>query len=480
MANPEHIKWLVEGVEAWNRRRKDTDFKPDLSGEDIHSEFHEAGLIKPQWQLPLANINLSNSVLRHTHLAHANLTGADFTNALLKNTDLTNADLTCANLAGADLEDAILTNANLTKADLTDAVLVNTNLTKANLTSADLTEANLVDANLTGAILANAKPWKAYLYYTTKKMVSKPNKVVKTAVKTVDDLLEIIREYEEYYRKDSQKPHDSDEIVLYFRGEPKCYRELRPSVMRTHQDERGDSEREMLRDLISRQPDAFSGMTSALSQWMLAQHHSLPTRFLDVTKNPLTALFFACEQEDKYDGVLHIFAVRRSLIKPFDSDIVSVISNFAKLSLHEQELLLGRPSPPNNSHRSQRNYSEAMRQLYQSIRVEKAYFDEWIDPKDFYRVFVVEPQQSFERIRTQSGAFIASAFHERFERDEMLKWNSEIPAYAHFMPIIPSKQKCGLMKDLQRLNITRETLFPGLDESARAVKNFHLNRGALQ
>ncbi len=271
---------------------------------------------------------------------------------------------------------------------------------------------------------------------------------------------------------------DSDEIVLYFRGEPKCYKKLRPSVMRTPHESRGDSEREMLRDLISRQPDEFNRMTSALAQWMLAQHHSLPTRFLDVTKNPLIALFFACEEEDQYNGTLHIFAVPRSLIKPFDSDTVSVIANFAKLSLHEQELLLGRSDPPNNKHRSQSDYSEAMRRLYQSIRVEKSYFDERIDPRDFYRVFVLEPQQSFERIRTQSGAFIASAFHERFEGDEItLKWNRDIPAYAHFTPTVPSERKCGLLKDLQRLNITRETLFPGLDESARAVKESHLSGG---
>ena len=38
----------------------------------------------------------------------------------------------------------------------------------------------------------------------------------------------------------------------------------------------------MLLELMSRQPEAFSSLTSALAQWVLAQHHGLRTRFLDI------------------------------------------------------------------------------------------------------------------------------------------------------------------------------------------------------
>ena len=62
-----------------------------------------------------------------------------------------------------------------------------------------------------------------------------------------------------------------------------------------------------------------------------------------------------------------------------------------------------------------------MRILYQLIRQEKSYFDERIDLRDLYKVYVVEPQLSSERIRAQAGAFLVSAFHERLERDEILK-----------------------------------------------------------
>ncbi|MXX53427.1 MAG: hypothetical protein F4Z35_05710 [Dehalococcoidia bacterium] len=84
-------------------------------------------------------------------------------------------------------------------------------------------------------------------------------------------------------------------------------------------------------------------------------------------------------------------------------------------------------------------------------------------------MFVVEPQQSFERIRAQAGAFLISAFHERFERDEFLSWNPDRPIYSYGTRIIPSEEKEDLIEELRLLNFTRETLFPSLDEAASAV-----------
>lgn len=116
-----------------------------------------------------------------------------------------------------------------------------------------------------------------------------------------------------------------------------------------------------------------------------------------------------------------------------------------------------------------------MNRLYHLIRQEIPTFAKKIDPRDFYRVIIVEPQQKFERLRAQAGAFIISAFHERFEREEILKVNAKIPVYGHLVFKVPKSGKRKIMSELELLSVSRETLFPGLEEAAKSVMREKIN-----
>ena len=177
----------------------------------------------------------------------------------------------------------------------------------------------------------------------------------------------------------------------------------------------------------------------------------------------------------RHDGRIHVFVVPTTLIKPYNSDTVSIIANFAKLDSHSQWVLLGNRSRPSDTNRAPMDdHRIAMRKLYHLIREEKPHFAERIDPRDLFRILVVEPQKTSERIQAQSGAFMVSAYHERFERSEIQRVSCNTPVYAHYQITVPAGDcKTGIMEDLQVMGITRETLYPGLDSSARLVNDLY-------
>jgi uncharacterized protein YjbI with pentapeptide repeats len=80
MANPEHLKILKQGVEAWNKWISEHPVSiPDLSGADLGNAILSCAI--------LSGAILSGAILINTNLGDADLSGADFTYALLSRTE---------------------------------------------------------------------------------------------------------------------------------------------------------------------------------------------------------------------------------------------------------------------------------------------------------------------------------------------------------------------------------------------------------
>ena len=363
MGNRQHVKWLFEGAEEWNARRKIDAFTPDFSTVDLCFACELEGKLDIDGNIPLSDFHLSGSNFRESRLCHwskpgaadlrnAQLWAADFrdcrlTNAMLDGARIVLGRLQGANLSSASLRDAKLMSANLdgadlSQADLSDADLQSANLGKSSLSYANLSNADLTTANLVGADLSCSRPWTARLFPKSKDPSNLSSGGLGKQIRGIGDLIQAVSKLR------SKNDFDGE---IYFRGEAKKTWELRPCVMREGS---GGvfglraAEGQMLIDLMTLRPEDFRDAPTALDQWMLAQHYGLKTRLLDITRNPLVALFCACgglSEEPKRSarrvGRLHFFTVPRDLIKPFNSDTIAILANFAKLSRAEQDCLLG-------------------------------------------------------------------------------------------------------------------------------------------
>ncbi len=109
LANPEHLKILKKGAEAWNKwRRENPAVIPDLRKAD------------------LSHANLGLAIL-----TRANLTGADLKGVNLMGADLTEADITGVELFWSNLGVATLKGVNFSEAKLFETILVNVDLSNA-------------------------------------------------------------------------------------------------------------------------------------------------------------------------------------------------------------------------------------------------------------------------------------------------------------------------------------------------------------
>lgn len=250
---------------------------------------------------------------------------------------------------------------------------------------------------------------------------------------------------------------------IYYRGHSDVNYVLLPSVMRLNS--WYEYECDLYNETVIECPASFKNCFTHLDYLVEMQHYGLPTRLLDITKNPLVALYFACCDNFNSQGELIVFDVKTDEIKYPKSDTVSILASLPLFKSNMKKNLL---TWAQDKTLNENDFNRKAIRLLHEVKLEKPAFRDEIVKDDILSCFFVLAEKKNDRIVKQDGAFIICGLFDLTDNvvnRYRYKEHTKIQIY-----IIDKKAKKGILKQLDKFSINRGQLFPEISDVTEHIK----------
>ena len=166
-------------------------------------------------------------------------------------------------------------------------------------------------------------------------------KIRKQFTKNSCSLNKINRTYTDF--KPKKDAYVSNELSFFFRGQFDYNFKLVSGIFRKIDKTNGyvystnkgvNNEAKIMNEVLSERPDRFSNCKTMFEKLTIMQHYTIPTRIMDISGNPLIALYFACEDvvdnpNTKTNGAVFLFSNKVENNLNFNSDKLRLLSNLS-------------------------------------------------------------------------------------------------------------------------------------------------------
>lgn len=267
---------------------------------------------------------------------------------------------------------------------------------------------------------------------------------------------------------------------MFFRGHSNINYISIPSLFREKRFY--ESENILYQELVIRCPKDFVKCNTHLEFLVEMQHYGLPTRLLDITSNPLVALYFACTDK-KSVGEVMIYSIPTKDLKYGKSDTVSILSSLPMFRFEDQKSILDKSLKCKDIKCFNLIESEELiSRLIHEIRIEKPAFVPKINPEHLRSVTFVKAEKKNGRVLHQDGAFaifglMEDIYSENQNKCKHLKEVNPLENYRYYYEdnnkkvVFAIHNKESILKMLNKLGINKAFLFPEIDDVSAYLKD---------